>query len=180
MGGWYTMEFVGFWEQRKVRLGWRGAKLSRNGKPQFRFSQRPSTNRWMKLACRESRVKDSPMKTREKEYKRCRTEASTNMYKNLFLIGGAAIATDSIYTLYRIRYAGIDYVYWRIRYTVHTAYTVCRPCSSQYPYTVSRPSHQYDVNRMDRFSVVLPNFDNAVNLLNFRNLLIQPTLTGTT
>ena len=65
----------------------------------------------------------------------------------LFLIGGAAIVTDSIYTLgnrtrtytvvyrirytaytvctdtlYRVGYAGIEYVYC-IRYTIYTVYT---------------------------------------------------------
>ena len=39
------------------------------------------------------------MKTRVQEYKRCRTEACTKMLKILFLVGGAAIATDSLYTL---------------------------------------------------------------------------------
>ena len=196
------------------------------------------------------------MKTREKEYKRWRTEACTKMLKILFLIGGAAIVTDSIanrtrtYTLvYRIghRYtdtsAPIHYTVYRTpewaTYIVYTIYTVCRPYGSygsvfgsftkfwrymQYtdtvyciyrlhryiiiPYTVCRYGlcivytvygmlvwTTYTVYRIRyiyctyrlyagmpsmRFSIVLPNFDNSVNLLNFSNLLIQPTLTGMT
>ena len=112
------------------------------------------------------------MKTREQEYKRCRTEACTKMLKILFLIGGAAIDTDSIYTLrnktrtctvvyrkrytvytvctntlYRIRYAGMDYVYY-IPYTVYWIYRLHR---SIIPYTVCRyglhiPSIRYAVH----------------------------------
>ena len=47
----------------------------------------------------------------------------------------------TVYTdpLYRLRYAGMDYIYC-IPYTVHTVYTVCPSCSSQYPYTVVLPN----------------------------------------